>query len=147
MLNFSNITNNSEILIHTIEWKFFLFPVANGHFNPATDLKFVIYPLLNIYFFYFMVKLVVKYKAQLEPVHIFELNAFGDMLGAPITKMIINYDPYLCVSKFYNCELIHLINYLFKQSLSLDMAIGKDNQKKDWNYNVVRNTGCACANL
>ena len=146
MLNFSNITNNSEILIHTIEWKFFIFPVANGHFNPATDLKFVIYPLLNIYFFYFMVKLVVKYKAQLEPVHIFELNAFGDMLGAPITKMI-NYDPYLCVSKFYNCELIHLINYLFKQSLSLDMAIGKDNQKKDWNYNVVRNTGCACANL
>ena len=65
-MNFSKITltNESQILNSTIEWKYFIFPVTDGHFNFTTDLKFVMFPLINIYYLYFMVKLVIKYKAK-----------------------------------------------------------------------------------
>ena len=125
-MNLTNITK-IEYSNSTIEWKYFILPLARGHFNLSTDSKYIMLPLFNFYYFYFWLKLVFKYKTKLEPVHIFELNTIGNMLGSSITTMIINYDPFLCVSPIYNCELIHFINYLFHQSLSLDLAIGKNN--------------------
>ena len=120
-MNFSKSEHN-----FTVEWKYIIIPILNGHFNPASDTKFISFPLINFFQLYFMVKLVVKYKAQLEPVHIFELNALGDLLGNTLTKMVINYDPYICGSWIYNCELIHFINYLCGQSMFVDLAIGKN---------------------
>ena len=66
-------------------------------------------------------------KDKLEPFHIFELNTIGNILAGTITKMIINYDPYICSSWIYNCAIIHSINYFCTQSMSFDMAIGKNN--------------------
>ena len=65
-MNFSKmtLTNESQILNSTIEWKYFVFPVIDGHFNFATDLKFVLFPLINVYYLYFLLKLVIKYKAK-----------------------------------------------------------------------------------
>ena len=105
MMNFSKCENN-----FTVDWKYIIIPILNGQFNPASDTKFISLPLLNFYQLYFLVKLVMKYKAQLEPVHILELNAFGDLMGNIFTKMVINYDPYVCESWFYNSEVVHFIN-------------------------------------
>ena len=124
LMNFSKSEHD-----FTVEWKFIIIPIANGHFNFAADTKFVTFPLINFYQLYFMVKLVVKYKNQLEPIHIFELNTLGDLLGSTFTKMVINYDPYVCGSWFYNSDLVHFINYLCVQSMFVDLAIGKNFQR------------------
>ena len=112
--------NESEEFSSSINWKYLTFPFSN--------VKYVVFPIVNLYQLYFMVKLLVKYKTQLQPVHIFELNTLGGRFGSFLTKMIINYDPYLCGSWFYKCELIHFINYLCNQSLSFDMALGNNNE-------------------
>ena len=125
-----NFTNKSKLEYSniTIEWKYFILPLPDGRFN-SSDLKYILFPLVNFYYFYFLLKLVMKYKAKLEPVHIFELNTMGNLLGNSMTTMIINYDPYFCDNLIYNCEIIHFINYLSYQSLSFDLAIGKNNCK------------------
>ena len=125
-MNFSDILTK-QIENSTIEWKYFILPSTDGHFKVAQNLKFIAFPLINFYYLYFMVKWVVKYKTKLEPVHIFEMNTMGDMLGCTTTKMIINYDPFLGKCWFYKCQLIHLLNIFSKQCLSFDMALGKKN--------------------
>ena len=83
-----------------------------------------------------MIKLVIKYKARLEPVHIFELHAFGDLLGSTMTKMIINYDPYACGSWVYKSELVHFINLLcrtemergFQQNFYMQNLVGLEDE-------------------
>ena len=96
--------NESEEFSSSINWKYLTFPFSN--------VKYVVFPIVNLYQLYFMVKLLVKYKTQLQPVHIFELNSMGDLLGSTITKMIINYDPYVCGNWIYNSDFIHFINFL-----------------------------------
>ena len=146
-MNFSKCENN-----FTVDWKYIIIPILNGHFNPASDTKFISLPLLNFYQLYFLVRLVMKYKAQLEPVHILELNAFGDLMGNIFTKMVINYDPYVCESRFYNCEVIHFINYVFGMSLFVDLAIGKNLYRKDdelcsTKYHIVNFPFCFCVKV
>ena len=125
-----NFTNKSKLEYSniTIEWKYYILPLPDGHYN-VSDFKYILFPLVNFYYLYFLLKLVIRYKDKLEPVHIFELNTMGNLLGNSITTMIINYDPYLCDNLIYNCKIIHFINYLSYQSLSFDLAIGKNNYK------------------